>query len=238
MRRCTPYPPSVADCSGFATVSGPSRRAPTVGHTDRLTADCRAERAALAWRGACAPAAHAVGRANKQNSHCANLIVIASRTNTPRSSGCCCGTSNTWLLKACVWLQVVYLTTDSPTVTLKRRRSATAAGAPPAFSASATVPFVPSRADALSRWKHYLFRAFAGRHLLALTAAAGTPAEHAALGDFHTALAGLLPRVCRSGGLGGAPVPMSDEDVLLVEEIDRSMQCAPCIGQMRSVVMV
>lgn len=85
---------------------------------------------------------------------------------------------------------------------------------------------MPANADAQVRWKHYLFRAFAGRHLLTLTAAAGTPAEHKALGDFHAALGGLLPRVCRSGGLGGAPVPMSDEDALLVEEIDRNMQYA------------
>lgn len=126
------------------------------------------------------------------------------------------------------WLQVIYLTTDSPTVTLKRRRSGSSAGAPPSFSASATLPFVPAFADALARWKHYLFRAFAGRHLLALTAAGGTPAEHTALGDFHSQLRGLLPRVCRSGGLGGAPVPMSDEDALLIEEINRSMQYAPC----------
>lgn len=133
-------------------------------------------------------------------------------------------------------MQVVYLTTDSPTVTLKRRRSGSMAGAPPAFLTSVTVPFVPAAADAQMRWKHYLFRAFAGRHLLTLTAAAGTPAEHMALQDFHTALGGLLPRVCRSGGLGGAPVPMSDDDTLLVEEINRGLQyvlsvrcCAPCM---------
>lgn len=129
-------------------------------------------------------------------------------------------------------LQVVYLTTDSPTVTLKRRRGGATAGVPPTFAASATVPFIPPTADAQLRWKHYLFRAFASRHVLALTAAAGTPAEHAALRAFHAALWGLLPRVCRSGGLGGAPVPMSEEDVLLVEEINRSLQCAfifsPC----------
>lgn len=119
---------------------------------------------------------------------------------------------------------MVYLTTDSPTVTLKRRRSGSTAGAPPAFSTSATVPFVPLHADVQMQWKHYLFRAFAGRHLLTLTAAAGTPAEHAALAEFHTALGGLLPRVCRSGGLGGAPVPMSDEDELLIEEINRRRQ--------------
>jgi hypothetical protein len=124
-------------------------------------------------------------------------------------------------------LQVVYLTTDSPTVTLKRRRNGPTAGAPPVFTATATVPFVPRKASAQSIWKHYLFRAFAGRHVLALTAAAGTPAEHMALVDFHSALAGLLPRVCRSGGIGGAPVPMSEEDVLLIEEIGQSMQCAP-----------
>jgi hypothetical protein len=138
---------------------------------------------------------------------------------------------------------VVYLTTDSPSVTLKRRRSASMAGAPPAFAASATVPFVPDNADAMMRWKHYLFRSFAGRHLVALTAAAGTPAEHATLGEFHAALGGLLTRVCRSGGLGGAPVPMSDEDSLLVEEINRSLQCAPhaaalcCVTSQHSMLL-
>lgn len=127
-------------------------------------------------------------------------------------------------------LQVVYLTTDAPAVELRRERAASRApGGPPAFAAATSAPFVPPFADAVARWKHYLFRAFASRHVLALTAAAGTPAEHAALAAFHHALPGLLARVCRRGGLGGAPVPLSDEDAALVAEIDRALLCvAPC----------
>eukprot|EP00892_Ulva_mutabilis_P011256 jgi/Ulvmu1/8502/UM044_0036.1 len=110
--------------------------------------------------------------------------------------------------------QMVYLTTDAPSVRLIRRHGS--------FRAASTSPFVPSTADAMARWKHYIFRAFAGRHVLRLVASAGTRDEGAAITGFLSGLRGLLPRVCRRGGLGGAPQPLSDEDAVTIKRMEKA----------------
>lgn len=117
-------------------------------------------------------------------------------------------------------MQMVYLTTDAPSVRLIRRHGS--------FRAASTSPFVPAAADAMLRWKHYVFRAFAGRHVLRLVGAAGTRDEGAAIAAFLTGLRGLLPRVCRRGGLGGAPLPLSDDDEKTIALIEKAVRCVLC----------
>lgn len=112
---------------------------------------------------------------------------------------------------------MVYLTTASSSVRLIRRHGS--------FRAASKSPFVPAAADAMARWKHYVFRAFAGRHVLRLVATAGTRDEGAAIAAFLSGLRGLLPRVCRRGGLGGAPLPLSDDDTETIARIEKALRC-------------
>lgn len=112
---------------------------------------------------------------------------------------------------------MVYLTTDTHSVRLIRRHGS--------FRSASNSPFVPPTSDATTRWKHYVFRAFAGRHVLRLVAAAGTRDEGAAISAFLSGLRGLLPRVCRRGGLGGAPLPLSDEDTEVIARLEKAMRC-------------
>lgn len=75
-------------------------------------------------------------------------------------------------------LQVIYLTSDEEVATLARKHTLAMGDSEPLdFAASAEIVFVPSTATPLQRWKHYVARSFAARHILRLALASGTADE-------------------------------------------------------------
>jgi hypothetical protein len=92
--------------------------------------------------------------------------------------------------------QVLYLTSDEGSISLSRQHTiAQASGKPLEFSASADVPYVPPNSTPLQRWKHYVARAFAARHILRLTLSAGTADEGPAIKVCTDTTVVLLPAI-------------------------------------------
>lgn len=78
--------------------------------------------------------------------------------------------------------QVLYLTSDEASISLRRQHTIVRPNVKPLeFSMSVDVTYVPPDATPLERWKHYVSRAFAARHILRLTLSAGTSDEGPAI---------------------------------------------------------
>jgi hypothetical protein len=143
-----------------------------------------------------------------------------------------------------VRLQATYLTTVDDTVTLHRRHDVIrehdatcgmSRGCRQCVCSTLEVPFVPAGSPPLERWKHFVFRAFARRHVLRLTVTAGSPLEGSALAEFYAALPQLLTRVCddwapRTPLQSTAVKPVScgcvSCDTALIQKLQEQAACA------------